>query len=64
MRMKNNKKHMNLAKKEKGKHQYNPNTSNLNIAICPACETEVPLKQGFRVSALTCPKCGNRLGKK
>ncbi|MDD5132636.1 MAG: hypothetical protein PHH44_08260 [bacterium] len=36
-----------------------------NIAgICSACQTEVPLKPGFRVSSLKCPKCGKPLGKK
>lgn len=36
-----------------------------NVAgICSACGTEVPLKPGFRVSSLKCPKCGKALGKK
>lgn len=64
MRMHNDKKPMNLANKRKSKHEYNSNSTNSNIAICPACETEVTVKQGFRVSALTCSKCGVRLGKK
>ena len=32
--------------------------------ICPACKTEVPPKPGFRLSSLTCPKCGSPLGRK
>lgn len=36
-----------------------------NIAgVCSKCKTEVPLKPGFRVSSLKCPKCGKPLGKK
>ncbi|OFX10255.1 MAG: hypothetical protein A2516_08505 [Alphaproteobacteria bacterium RIFOXYD12_FULL_60_8] len=31
--------------------------------ICPACKTEVPLKAGFRLSSLKCPKCGRLMGK-
>ncbi|MFH1238748.1 MAG: hypothetical protein V1653_01385 [bacterium] len=43
----------------------NPNPQTPNIAwICSACQTEVPLKAGFRVSSLKCPKCGKPLGKK
>lgn len=41
------------------------NSKTANIAgICSACQTEVPLKPGFRVSSLKCPKCGKSLGKK
>ena len=32
--------------------------------VCPACKAEVPLKPGFRFSALKCPKCGASMGKK
>lgn len=32
--------------------------------ICPACKAEVPLKPGFRLSAIKCPKCGTSMGKK
>ncbi|MDD5258383.1 MAG: hypothetical protein PHD29_00225 [bacterium] len=43
----------------------NVNTKTAKIAgICSACQTEVPLKPGFRVSSLKCPKCGKPLGKK
>lgn len=31
---------------------------------CPACQTEVPPKPGFRPSSLKCPKCGSSLAKK
>ena len=41
------------------------NSKSENIAgTCSACQTEVPLKPGFRVSSLKCPKCGKTLGKK
>ncbi len=41
------------------------NPKGVNIAgICSACQTEVPLKPGFRVSSLKCPKCHKPLGKK
>ncbi|OGS36750.1 MAG: hypothetical protein A2293_03760 [Elusimicrobia bacterium RIFOXYB2_FULL_49_7] len=32
--------------------------------ICQKCQTAVPAKPGFRISALKCPKCGTALGKK
>ncbi len=44
--------------------EANINSNTANIAgICSACQTEVPLKAGFRVSSLKCPKCGKPLGK-
>lgn len=40
------------------------NSNTVSIAgICSACQTEVPLKAGFRVSSLKCPKCKKPLGK-
>ncbi|MBI5554774.1 MAG: hypothetical protein HY920_02830 [Elusimicrobia bacterium] len=45
--------------------EANVNSKTANIAgICSACQTEVPLKPGFRVSSLTCLKCGKLLGRK
>lgn len=36
--------------------------SGRGASLCPSCKTEVPLKPGFRVSTLKCPKCGKPLG--
>lgn len=45
--------------------EVNVNANTVHIAgICSACQTEVPLKAGFRVSSLKCPKCGKPLGRK
>ncbi len=45
--------------------EANVNSKTENIAgICSACQTEVPLKPGFRVSSLKCPNCGTLLGNK
>lgn len=45
--------------------EANVNSRTADIAgTCSACQTEVPLKPGFRVSSLKCPKCGKPLGKK
>jgi len=35
-----------------------------NVGHCPACKAEVPMKPGFRFSALKCPKCGASMAKK
>ena len=49
----------------KGNDKSNVDFQTANIAgICSACQTEVPLKAGFRVSSLKCPKCGKLMGKK
>jgi hypothetical protein len=37
---------------------------NSGVVICPACKAEVPLKPGFRLSALKCPKCNASMGNK
>ena len=42
----------------------NSGRSGLSAGICPSCKTEVFPKRGFRLSALSCPKCGTKLGKK
>jgi hypothetical protein len=32
--------------------------------LCPSCKAEVPLKPGFRLSSLKCPKCGTSMSRK
>jgi hypothetical protein len=41
-----------------------PAKNNAIAGNCPACQTEIPAKPGFRPSHLKCPKCGTPLGKK
>ncbi len=53
----------NSSTKATDEAKVNPNTVNI-AGICSACKTEVPLKAGFRVSSLKCPKCGKPLGRK
>ena len=61
---KNNKKSMKLMNDTKSGHKFGEKVSNSNTAICPSFKLEVVKRQGFRRSTMSCPKCGNLLGKK
>ncbi len=61
---KNDKKSMKLMNDTKNGHKFGEKVSNSNTAICTSCKLEVVKRQGFRLSTMSCPKCGSRLRKK
>ncbi|MCX5781331.1 MAG: hypothetical protein NT145_01295 [Elusimicrobia bacterium] len=53
---------MHGSQQASGKEHSNPfKGAGLGVCVCPNCGQETPHKQGFRCSALRCPKCGHTM---